>query len=474
MKRSLPYLLVCGASAFFVCAAHAADFTWTTNSNSTWTTAAAWTLNSGTDADGIPDADDNIINFTGTGIIRPSTTNPNNVNNFTFDNSVSNGTITPSTTTATATINIGGNLIKSGTGVFTMSGVGSTNRLLTVNVAGAMTVNDGEMRLSESNLTVTGLTTLNGGTLKITPADNSGVLGTSGVSTLAAFNGGVAFNSATTTTFEFNAATSARTTKVASLAGGGASTTVRGGTSSDTVVSTLEINGSSGSTTFAGIITNGHVNRQTLVTKTAASTQAFTAANTYSGGTTISAGTLLANNSTGSAFGSGAVSVTGGTVGGNGFIGGATTITGGKLAAGTDGTVGVLTFDSTLDLSGLSGSSQLKFDLGAVGLSDKIVLSNGALSIGNGAINFDDFGFTGLSGFGAGTYTLIDTSTSIIGTLGSSLSGTINGFDALISSNGQDLILTVTSTVPEPSSYAILAGLASMGAIGIRRLRRSS
>lgn len=58
-------------------------------------------------------------------------------------------------------------------------------------------------------------------------------------------------------------------------------------------------------------------------------------ANTYSGGTTVSNGRLLVNNSTGSGTGSGAVSVTpGGTLGGTGGITGTVTINGGILSPG--------------------------------------------------------------------------------------------------------------------------------------------
>lgn len=62
------------------------------------------------------------------------------------------------------------------------------------------------------------------------------------------------------------------------------------------------------------------------VRKEGAGVWTLSGANTYSGVTTVTAGTLLANNSTGSATGSGAVSVTGGTLGGTGSIAGNVTI----------------------------------------------------------------------------------------------------------------------------------------------------
>ena len=57
------------------------------------------------------------------------------------------------------------------------------------------------------------------------------------------------------------------------------------------------------------------------VTKSEANTWSLTGANTYSGTTSVSAGTLLANNTAGSATGTGAVTVSAGaTLGGNGSL----------------------------------------------------------------------------------------------------------------------------------------------------------
>ncbi len=74
--------------------------------------------------------------------------------------------------------------------------------------------------------------------------------------------------------------------------------------------------------------------------------------NTYTGGTTVSAGTLLANNSTGSATGSGAVMVnSGGTLGGTGAIdAGSNNIdinAGGNITGADNGTIGALTLTAS-------------------------------------------------------------------------------------------------------------------------------
>jgi autotransporter-associated beta strand protein len=84
-------------------------------------------------------------------------------------------------------------------------------------------------------------------------------------------------------------------------------------------------------------------------------------ANLYQGGTDVTGGTLLVNNTTGSGTGTGAVVVGNSTLGGNGTIAGATTVNlAGILAAGAAAsTAGTLTLESSLTLAG-SGSPQTR------------------------------------------------------------------------------------------------------------------
>lgn len=95
-----------------------------------------------------------------------------------------------------------------------------------------------------------------------------------------------------------------------------------------------------GSQTFNSSISGDGIVRRSGATSSAGGTTAFTADNTYSGGTLITYGTLLANNSTGSALGSGAVGVTNqGILGGNGTVVAATSVSlGGALSPGSAST----------------------------------------------------------------------------------------------------------------------------------------
>lgn len=117
------------------------------------------------------------------------------------------------------------------------------------------------------------------------------------------------------------------------------------------------------------------------LTKSGAGTLRLTSPNTYAGGTIVTAGKLLVNNTSGSGTGSGSVTVNGGTLGGTGIISGAITInSSGTIAPGTDTLIGTLTLNSSVVLNGTSFFRVNRN--GGSPLADKMSQPGGALTFG--------------------------------------------------------------------------------------------
>lgn len=111
----------------------------------------------------------------------------------------------------------------------------------------------------------------------------------------------------------------------------------------------------------------------------------------------------------------------------------------------------------------LAAGAKLSFELDTPLSSDMVLMPSGALTLGGQ--QFSDFNFTPLGGFGPGSYTLIDAA-SVSGTLGGGTSGTINGLQAKLAVQGNDLVLTV---VPEPETLALMCGFGvGMGCLARR------
>jgi autotransporter-associated beta strand protein len=181
----------------------------------------------------------------------------------------------------------------------------------------------------------------------------------------------------------------------------------------------------------------------------------LTAANNYTGPTTIGIGSLVINGSLAPAS---AVTVQQtGTLGGIGSVGSVSVSLGGHIAPGDlIGSIGVLTLGGNLSLS---HGALLDFDLASPSISDLISMQSFALLLDNQ--EFSDFTFTSAADFGPGVYTLIDAG-NIQGSLDGNLSGTIGGWNASISTSGGDLVLTV---VPEPSTFVLL-GIGAFSFLG--------
>ncbi len=242
---------------------------------------------------------------------------------------------------------------------------------------------------------------------------------------------------------------------------------------------TLTVNQTS-DRTFSGIIsgTGG-------LAKSGSGSLILSGDNSFSGGTSLEGGTLLAAHD--SAFGTGAVTVsagildigtrtlanaitlTGGTLRGSGTVGGLTTIAdGATLAPGNS--PGTLTFTHGLTLD---DGAILNFELGTT--SDLLRISGGTLtgsaSAGGITLNLADAG-----GFTAASYTLFDFSdatTSSFDVSDFSFGSTIAGYTYQLTLVGSTLQLTATaSAVPEPSTYAAILGVCAIGLALIRRHKR--
>jgi autotransporter-associated beta strand protein len=224
------------------------------------------------------------------------------------------------------------------------------------------------------------------------------------------------------------------------------------------------------------LINLGELNGGGTFTKTTAGTLEMGNGNTYTGNTVVSGGTLLANNTSGSATGTGTVTVaSGGTLGGSGSISGDTTIqSGGTLTGGTNGTVDSLDFGGNLTMN--SGSTWLVDLAGAT--ADQILLSlnTATLDLGTAtlAVNTLDTAWT------------LGQVWTIASFFPGQLSGTffnLNDGDTLFASgsggqfqvNYNNSLGTVTLTaVPEPSTVITLILLLALGAwIGRKRWLRT-
>ncbi len=354
----------------------------------------------------------------------------------------------------------------SGSGGTTIGGIisngGTTGTTaLTINTTGGVTT------LSGIN-TFTGGTTLTLGTLKLS---GSGTLG--GTSSTLTVNGG---------TLDFNGTSQG----VGNFAGSGG-TILNNSTGTNVTLTIGNGNGTGGN--YSGVIADHTSGTGTVaLTKTGTGTITLSGANTYTGTTTVNAGSLFANNTSGSGTGTGTVTVnnTGTFGGGNstavGGISGAVTVaSGGNLSPGQTGVgstailkTGALTLNSgsnfNVDLNDTTAGTgydqaSVAGTLSITG-SNLVVTAGSGLSIGNKFFIALNDGtdlvtgtFSGLAN-GATVTASNNADTFLINYLDNGDSGTL----------GNDISLTCTGVVPEPATY--LAGILALGAVGYHQRRR--
>lgn len=204
-------------------------------------------------------------------------------------------------------------------------------------------------------------------------------------------------------------------------------------TNNSATAATLTLGDNDQTTTYAGTIIDG--TGTVRIVKIGKGVQTFSGLNTYSGGTAVDDGTLAI----GANF----------TMSGANRVSVAATGLAGSNYATVKSTAGTLTFGGTLGINltaSLSG-----------GESFSLFSASGGTLAGN---------FSGVSVTGSYAASLTDNGSGI-------WTGSGNGFDFTFSTSGINAgILSVTaSSVPEPSAYAAILGILSLGVVAGRRRR---
>ncbi len=381
----------------------------------------------------------------------------------------------------------------------------SSNRSFTLAAGGSGSFN---VATAATNLSLSGTITHSGGFEKT----GAGTLTLSGTNT---FSGGTTVSAGNLTVGSIGAlgqVAGALTVSGGTLNLGGLAPTARTGTVS--LVSGFISNGTLTKTGGTFALESGTISAVLAgsagLAKTTAGTLSLSAANTFTGGTTISFGTVATGHTT--ALGTGTATVTGatailnlagtyvtnaivltssGTLSGSGGVGALSASSGGTLSPGNSPgtlTAGNTTFAGggayTWESNNATGVSGTNYDLLSISGALTITATSGdpfAINLtsllannspGN-VINFNsaqNYGYTIATASGG----IIGFNTSAFTVNTSGFSNALNGGTWSLAASGNNLDLTFTaSAIPEPSTYAAILGLAALCLAAARRKNRS-
>ncbi len=392
---------------------------WDVNTTSNWTGAGAKFANGGNVT-----FDD--VNLS---VAPPGATNLTvaaggvTANSIVFNNALNNFTIGGGAITVTA----GSGVTKNQAGSVTFNGTVTTPLTTitagTLNIGSTATYNSTlKVDLNSGALNVNG--TLNTATLNVKGGTNLNVsaTGSLGGATVLNVDGAATFNNASQT-----------------VAGLGET----GGANTGVVTLTGTALGVTGSSTYDGTITG----TGSLIKSTGGMLVLTNGANSFSGGTTISGGTLLLTNTTGSATGAGSVTISSsGILAGTRIGGSLVSNAGGTFSPGTgaplSGDIGTFNVGGGITIN---AGSVLDFDLTSPGVADT-VNSTGALSLGAGVNTI--LNLFENTGFAVGSYVLFTASSvtnSSTYTINPSGPGMASGATYAILAVGNTLVLNVTA-----------------------------